>query len=271
MHLFLGTGLATETRGRGARDGPGGAPRATRRPALIGDGTHRQAARRRSRRLDRRAALRLRLAQERRPGRGSAGPRLCARCGRRPRRARLPGDRHGRQRCEGCDGDRDDAGDHDRFSAAAARSVRFPTSSIRNFQDPMSWTFLPSSRAVRCEFSVTGDGVAVDPATGVVSLTSRRSPPASRYGGGGQFRRPGRARPHAPPRHAAGRVDRAPSLSGPAVIGAPIAVEPGVWAGQPAPDLALQWLADGAPIAGATEASLHARRRARTARRSPAG
>ena len=47
----------------------------------------------------------------------------------------------------------------------------------------------------------------------------------------------------------------APALAGSGVIGAGVEVDPGQWGGMPAPELALQWRADGAAIPGATGAA----------------
>jgi hypothetical protein len=65
-------------------------------------------------------------------------------------------------------------------------------------------------------------------------------------GVGFRGRRPGGPPPAEPPRLLA-----APRLVGSGRIGAPLAVDPGVWRGTPAPVLGLRWLRDGAPIAGA--------------------
>ena len=55
----------------------------------------------------------------------------------------------------------------------------------------------------------------------------------------------------------------APALAGSGRIGTEVAVDPGSWAGVPAPTLALQWLRDGVEIAGATASELCARPRRR--------
>jgi hypothetical protein len=103
-------------------------------------------------------------------------------------------------------------------------------------------------------FSVTGDGVAVDSATGIVTLdlaalAAGGAVVVTAANSGGQVELDLRLRVATPPVLLA-----PPALSGTGVVGAALSVDPGLWAGQPAPALALQWLADGAPLAGATGA-----------------
>ena len=52
---------------------------------------------------------------------------------------------------------------------------------------------------------------------------------------------------------------RPPALSGSGLVGEPVTLDPGDWTGSPAPDLGVQWLRDGAEIAGATGTELPAR------------
>jgi hypothetical protein len=101
-------------------------------------------------------------------------------------------------------------------------------------------------------FSVAGDGVAVDPATGQVTLDLAALAAdgvvvVTAANSGGQVELDLRLRVATPPVLLA-----APALAGTGEIGAPLGVDPGLWAGRPAPALALQWLVDGAPLAGAT-------------------
>jgi hypothetical protein len=110
------------------------------------------------------------------------------------------------------------------------------------------------------EFSVSGDGVAVDSATGlltvdVAALLSGVTVLVTATNSGGaaasRFRLTVTSAPVAIPPV----LTAAPALVGGGRVGEAIAVDPGLWAGEPAPELALQWLAGGAPIAGATEPS----------------
>ena len=110
-------------------------------------------------------------------------------------------------------------------------------------------------------FGVTGPGVAVDPATGRLAISSdalvsgvevvvtagtsggsdREPLPGDGGAGGG---RPGhRSRWWRRRSAGAGRW------------AARVEVDPGQWSGEPAPELALQWRAGGVAIPGATEAS----------------
>jgi hypothetical protein len=106
-------------------------------------------------------------------------------------------------------------------------------------------------------FRVTGEGVAIDPATGALSIATDKlvtgttvTVVAANAGGTAvsRFRLTVAATEIAPAGIAA------PSLAGSGTVGAPITVDPGIWGGVPAPALALAWLLDGAAIPGATGA-----------------
>ena len=106
-------------------------------------------------------------------------------------------------------------------------------------------------------FRITGDGVSVDSATGLVTI-----PAASLLSGVSVLMTAPnsgekavidfslRLNPAAPATLPA--LVAAPALSGTGLVGEALTLQPGVWDGEPAPDLAFQWLCDGAPIAGAT-------------------
>ena len=123
-------------------------------------------------------------------------------------------------------------------------------------------------------FNVTGEGVAIDPATGTLSIATDKllagatiTVTVTNSGGSavGRFQLDGGRGRHGavlswPPRlvgAADDRGDRHRSI-------------PGNWGGVPAPDLALQWLVDGGEIPGAVRRST-CRFRPTTAARSPAG
>jgi hypothetical protein len=104
-------------------------------------------------------------------------------------------------------------------------------------------------------FRVTGEGVAIDPATGALSIATDKfitgttiTVTAANPGGSAvsRFRLSVAALEIAP------ALIVAPALAGSGAIGAPVTVDPGQWGGVPAPALALQWLLDGAAIPGAT-------------------
>lgn len=103
-------------------------------------------------------------------------------------------------------------------------------------------------------FSVSGAGVRIDSATGVVTISTatlltreRITVTATNSGGSatGDFFLT--VRPSLPV------VQTAPALSGTGRIGAPVGVSPGVWSG--APGFTYQWLRGGVAIAGATGTS----------------
>ena len=103
-------------------------------------------------------------------------------------------------------------------------------------------------------FAVSGPGATIDTATGVVTLSTatlrngeRVTVTAANSGGSAASGFSLTVRPSLP------AVLAAPALSGSGRIGAPVTLSPGNWSG--APDLAFQWLAGGAAIAGATGTS----------------
>jgi len=111
-------------------------------------------------------------------------------------------------------------------------------------------------------FSVTGEGVSIDPETGILSiatdaLRSGVSVTVTAVNSGGAVAQtfrldvalPEIALPVAP------EMVVAPGLPDIAAIGTKISVEAGTWSGTPAPDLSYQWLRDGIEIAGAVEVS----------------
>ena len=104
-------------------------------------------------------------------------------------------------------------------------------------------------------FGVLGEGLTIDPVTGFASFdaTALRTGVTLRLiarNSGGEARMDFTLR-HTPP-IALPAATTAPQISGTGVVGTPLTVDPGVWAG--APVLSLQWLKDGAAIGGATEA-----------------
>jgi hypothetical protein len=109
----------------------------------------------------------------------------------------------------------------------------------------------------KLRFAVAGEGVSIDPATGLLSIDTDRlagvtvTVTATNAAGSAvsRFRLTVASAESAP-----GLVT-APGLSGNGAIGAPVTVDPGIWSGEPAPELAFQWLLDGAPVAGETAAS----------------
>jgi hypothetical protein len=105
-------------------------------------------------------------------------------------------------------------------------------------------------------YAVAGAGATIDALTGEVTLPTAAllaetlvTVIATNSGGSAEARFRVRVAGVAP------ALVAAPRLTGRAEVGALVGVEPGAWAGKPAPDLALSWLRDGAPIAGATGAS----------------
>ena len=111
-------------------------------------------------------------------------------------------------------------------------------------------------------FSVTGEGVTIDPETGILSITTDAlrdgvSVTVTAVNSGGEVAQtfrldvaiPEIALPVAP------EMVAAPVLPEIAEIGSEISVEAGTWSGTPAPDLTYQWLLDGVEIAGAVEVS----------------
>jgi hypothetical protein len=111
-------------------------------------------------------------------------------------------------------------------------------------------------------FSVTGEGVSIDPETGELSIstetlregvtvvvTAKNAEGAAEQ----SFTLTVAAEPSAEEAVAPTLV-APPQLEGSGRIGETVVVTPGDWAGVPAPELGLQWLCDDKEIAGATEA-----------------
>ena len=105
-------------------------------------------------------------------------------------------------------------------------------------------------------FAVSGTGATIDSASGVVTIATdqlldgeRITVTATNSGGSAQasFAASVRATPPV--------CERQPALVEPAVVGSAVALDPGAWAGVPAPELAIAWLLDGAVLDGATGAS----------------
>jgi hypothetical protein len=105
-------------------------------------------------------------------------------------------------------------------------------------------------------FSVTGDGVRIDSSTGLVtidatSLVSGVAVMVTVLNSGGQAEASFRFSISAAQTAATPLIMvSAPRLSGSGHVGAELTIDPGVWSG--APILELQWLINGAPVAGAT-------------------
>ncbi len=105
-------------------------------------------------------------------------------------------------------------------------------------------------------FSVTGAGVEIDSTTGLVTISTDDlrteeaiTVTAGNSGGSATSSFRVTVRPVAPV------LRVAPSLDGTGVIGAPVAVEPGLWDGAPEPALSFRWICGGDVVAGATEAA----------------
>jgi hypothetical protein len=112
-------------------------------------------------------------------------------------------------------------------------------------------------------FSVAGEGVSVDPATGVLRILTDALRDgvevvitATNSGGAAtsRFRVTVVAEP-VEPVLVQPAVIVSPALAGSGRIGEAVEVDPGLWAGEPAPEIALQWCRDGAAIDGATGSS----------------
>ena len=106
-------------------------------------------------------------------------------------------------------------------------------------------------------FRVSGNGVTIDPATGILSIDTSQlvdgveiAVTASNSGGTvtSRFRLSVAALPLAEPPS----LVAAPGLTGPGTVGVLLSLLPGSWEGAPLPSLAFQWLRDGVEIAGAT-------------------
>ncbi len=251
MQLFLGTGLAADPRGRGRPlPPPVTPPRAVRPPSLVGTGRIGEPLA-----VDPGAwtgALRFGFAwlKDGAPIAGAEGEAY----------APVAADDRAALAC--------------RVTAAGAGgavaaitpaiTIAFPAPVAVGPIPDLLYTQFPGSHVVdispfftgsALRFSVTGSGVAVDPATGVVTLDVA----ALAAGGvvtvaaansGGRVELDLALRLATPPVAVA-----PPTLAGSGRIGEALVADPGVWAGQPAPALALQWLAGGVAVAGAVEAS----------------
>ena len=116
----------------------------------------------------------------------------------------------------------------------------------------------PDFSGSRLSFDIAGEGVAIDPATGLLTIVPERllagvtvtvtatSGDAAGAGRVTRFRLTLSAAEVAP------ALRTAPALAGAGTIGVPVTLDPGSWDGTPAPALAIAWLRDGAPVAGAT-------------------
>ena len=114
--------------------------------------------------------------------------------------------------------------------------------------------------ASRLSFEVTGEGVAIDPATGHLSLDTDRlrtgvvvTVTATNALGGtvSRMRLTLATDADTAPVLVAGPV-LAGAAGGKAVVGTPVTLDPGTWDGVPAPELAIAWLLDGAVVPGVT-------------------
>ncbi len=110
-------------------------------------------------------------------------------------------------------------------------------------------------------FSVTGDGVTIDPQTGMLSITTE----ALRSGfdvtvtaanSGGEAQQAFRVNISSQPVEAGAApvLVTPPRIEGEGRVGAQIRVDPGTWSGHPEPRITLQWLRDGVEIANETSA-----------------
>jgi hypothetical protein len=118
---------------------------------------------------------------------------------------------------------------------------------------PMTLDISPFFSGEALSFGVTGEGATLDPATGLVSFdaSALRNGITLRFiarNSGGEAEL-GFTLRYAPA-VSLPEATTAPSLSGAGLVGAPLVADPGDWTGEPA--ITLQWLRDGAPIAGAT-------------------
>ncbi len=123
--------------------------------------------------------------------------------------------------------------------------------------------FMPSTEAFTggaLSFSVRGDGVTIDPASGVLSvqtdaLASGLEIEVTATNSGGSASQTFRLTvATVEPEATAPAVVTGPSLAGSGVIGTAVEVDPGSWSGTPTPVVSLQWQRDGADIGGATDA-----------------
>ena len=109
-------------------------------------------------------------------------------------------------------------------------------------------------------FSVAGDGVSIDPATGELGITSEAlnagfTVTVTAQPSGGGESQSFKLRIAAAPEASAPVLLTAPELKGSGLVGDALEVVPGSWGGQPAPAIALQWLRDGVEIEGETGAA----------------
>ena len=107
-------------------------------------------------------------------------------------------------------------------------------------------------------FGITGEGVVLDPVTGQISiatetlasgLTLTVTAGSEGAASASRFRLTLAAVEILP------TLIAPPALVGEPKVGVPLSVDPGLWAGVPAPSLAFQWLLDGVEIPGAVEAA----------------
>jgi hypothetical protein len=118
----------------------------------------------------------------------------------------------------------------------------------------------PDSTGDGLTFRVIGEVTSIDPATGEISVPTDALRDgieivvtAGNSGGeaSSRFRLTVAAEPAASPPV----LVTAPSLAGSGLVGEPLSVDPGVWAGEPLPATTLQWRRDGADLPGATAAA----------------
>ncbi|HYN45419.1 MAG TPA: hypothetical protein VES64_01875, partial [Allosphingosinicella sp.] len=147
------------------------------------------------------------------------------------------------------------------YEAPAAKGSLTDAVYIHNSGDQILNAF-PEFTGGALTFSVTGEGVAIDPVTGLLTirtdaLASGIAVVVTATNSGGtatsSFRVTVAAA--AEPEVTEPVMTEAPALVGGGVIGAPVTLDPGVWSGKPAPALAFQWRRDGVDIPGATAAA----------------
>ncbi len=118
----------------------------------------------------------------------------------------------------------------------------------------------PDSTGDGLTFRVIGEDTTIDPATGEVSVSTE----ALRDGieivvtatnSGGEASSRFRLTVAASTMGSAPALVTAPSLAGSGLVGEALSVDAGVWAGEPLPDIALQWRCGGVDLPGATAAS----------------
>jgi hypothetical protein len=109
-------------------------------------------------------------------------------------------------------------------------------------------------------FRVIGEGVSIDPATGEISVSTEALRDGIEFivtagNSGGEASSRFRLTVAAATMASAPALVTAPSLAGSGLVGEALSVDAGVWAGDPLPDIALQWRCGGADLPGATAAS----------------